>query len=70
MGMCSIDIISNEMASAKLSAKMPPRFPAGKKGGTCMANAVNVVNEENTRNVVRNYKDSVFRMLFREKKDY
>ncbi len=33
------------------------------------ANVVNATNEENTRNVVRNYKDSVFRMLFREKKE-
>ena len=34
-----------------------------------VVNATNVTNEENTRNVVRNYKDSVFRMLFREKKE-
>ena len=33
------------------------------------ANVVNATNEENIQNVVCNYKDSVFRMLFREKKE-
>ena len=32
-------------------------------------NVSNVISEENIRNVVRNYKDSVFRMLFQEKKE-